>query len=391
MAFPFSRLPACLLLCACLPNDAATRTDDAPRPLDGPVSESPDGYTRIRSVHELPDGRVVLLDYLDRSLFALDLTNGTRAPVSRVGRGPGEYGSPSALHPFRGDSLVLVDGIRFGSVLVIDPRAHTLDMRRTGHDDTDQRLDSYRTAGDTIGHVYAQVALSYRVNGTPAIRLDSAAIERTDLRTQRRDTVARISTQRTAPGMTTATQSMGTQHQPFRARTIPFAVAEEWTALPDGTLAIVSPDPYRITFVDRDGTRTIGPELPVPVLPLSERHKEIWLEQDLRPKRLIEFTSGTPTPLNRIWPSSDPDWPPFLPPFVERGVHGAPDGTVWIQRTAPADSAPTIDVIGRDGHLVQRLALPLHTRLIGVSRTFVYLVRVDDDDLEYLQRWPRPS
>jgi len=356
------------------------------------MMEAPDSYTRISSALELPNGRVLVLDYLDRSLFALDIVQGKRTPVSRVGQGPGEFESPKMLHPFRGDSIVMLDDARFNSVMVVSPEGTPVGLRRTGHEEHNQRFETYRTASDTSGYLYAWVALHRTVNGAHTGRLDSADIERINLQTRQRDTIARISREQMAPGMGTSARAAPTANQPFRRQNIPFLVADQWTALPDGTFVQVAVAPYRVTYVASSGERTVGPELSITPIPVSSRHKEIWREQDMRPKRVLTFTTGVAVAANRFVPLGEPDaWPPYLPPFIDHGVQGAPDGTVWIQRTTEADSAPVVDVIARDGTLMHRLLLPRGTRFISASHRHIYLVRIDEDGLEYLQRWMRPT
>ncbi len=380
------------VLTSCRGDTASRHQEEIPEPLVGSMVEAPHSYTRIASVRELPDGRVLVLDYLDRSLFALDLVQGTRIPVSRTGQGPGEYESPKVLHPFRGDSLVLIDDARFNSVMVLSPQGTPIGLRRTGHEELNKRFEAWRTASDTSGFLYAWVALGDTADGAFALRLDSAAIERIDLQTRQLDTIARISRQQTAPGMTAAAGAAPTANQPFRRQHIPFLVADHWTVLPDGTFALVSVNPYRVTFAGPTGERTVGPELPFTPIPVSTRHQESWRERDMGLKRVLIFTTGAVVAENKQVPLGEPDtWPPYLPPFIDDGVTAAPDGTVWIQRTTEADSAPVVDVIARDGTLRHRLQLPLHTRFIAASHRYIYLVRTDADDLEYVQRWPRPT
>lgn len=385
-------LTAVGMLTACRGDTAWRHREEIPEPLVGSMVEAPHSYTRISSVHELPDGRVLVLDYLDRSLFALDLVQGTRIPVSRTGQGPGEYESPKVLHPFRGDSIVLIDDARFNGVMVLSPQGRPVGLRRTGHGELNKRFESSRTASDTSGYLYAWVALGDTVDGAFALRLDSADIERIDLQTGHLDTIARLSREQTAPSMTVAARAAPTANEPFRRQNIPFLVADHWTVLPDGTFALVSVSPYRVTFEAPSGERTVGPELPFTPIPVSTRHKEVWRERDMGMKRVLIFTTGTVVAANRQVPLGEPDtWPPYLPPFVDDGVTAAPDGTVWIQRTTEADSAPVVDVIARDGTLKHRLRLPLSTRFITASHRFIYLVRIDADDHEYVQRWPRPT
>ena len=60
-------------------------------------------------------------------------------------------------------------------------------------------------------------------------------------------------------------------------------------------------------------------------------------------------------------------------------------------RTRPAgDKIPTYDVFDRTGTLVKKVSLNPSSRVIGFGKGVVYVVRTDEDDLQYLQRYARP-
>ena len=80
-------------------------------------------------------------------------------------------------------------------------------------------------------------------------------------------------------------------------------------------------------------------------------------------------------------------WPSHKPPFLANAATITPDGMLWVLRTRRhTDSIPTYDVFDSQGRLTSRVALPKRTRLAGFGRNTVYLIRTDDDDLQYLQR-----
>jgi hypothetical protein len=45
-------------------------------------------------------------------------------------------------------------------------------------------------------------------------------------------------------------------------------------------------------------------------------------------------------------------------------------------------------VFSREAQLVERVVLPLGSRLLGFGEEVLYLLVRDDDDLEYIQRAP---
>ena len=75
-----------------------------------------------------------------------------------------------------------------------------------------------------------------------------------------------------------------------------------------------------------------------------------------------------------------------MPPFLERALMFSNDGFLWIRRTGPPGQPPTYDVIDRAGDLVQKVVLEKGSRLVGFGNGVVYIARVDQDGLQYLQK-----
>jgi hypothetical protein len=89
--------------------------------------------------------------------------------------------------------------------------------------------------------------------------------------------------------------------------------------------------------------------------------------------------------------SPDMVWPDVKPPFLADAARAADDGSVWVLRTrAHDDPTPTFDVFDREGRVTMRVAIPAGTRLVGFGQSGVYVVRSDEDDLQYLERYAYP-
>ena len=87
-------------------------------------------------------------------------------------------------------------------------------------------------------------------------------------------------------------------------------------------------------------------------------------------------------------PYSEPsEWPEYLPPYALGLPLFSSDGTLWIARAVAAGVAPTFDLINGKGELMERIVLPQRSKLVGFGNGTVYVVRLDDDDLQYLQRY----
>ena len=51
------------------------------------------------------------------------------------------------------------------------------------------------------------------------------------------------------------------------------------------------------------------------------------------------------------------------------------------------ESMTRYDLDGLSGKLLRHVMLPEDTRLVGFGKNSVYLVRIDDDDLQWLERY----
>jgi hypothetical protein len=241
-------------------------------------------------------------------------------------------------------------------------------------------------ASDRTGRLYSQAPpVAVSSDGTQSL-VDSVAIQRWRVGIVP-DTVGfvaiDISRYRLAGSMVTSSPMT------------PFTGISRWAVAPDGRVGVVYPEPYHVVFYSPQGRRTEGPVIPYAPLRVTDRHKQAYRDEAQRPRPAIVQrrgeASGTVT-MTR-WPFREPtDWPDRLPPYLAHAqIQFAPDGMLWVERTLPSpDQPPVFDVIGVGGHVVEQIAVPAGTRLVGFGRTTVYLVRRDDVDLEYLERYPLP-
>ena len=73
----------------------------------------------------------------------------------------------------------------------------------------------------------------------------------------------------------------------------------------------------------------------------------------------------------------------------QRGETRTADDRLWVQRHAPATDGRTHDdVIDRRGVVVARAVVPNAERIVCFGAAWIYVVRKDADDLQYLQRFP---
>jgi hypothetical protein len=90
-------------------------------------------------------------------------------------------------------------------------------------------------------------------------------------------------------------------------------------------------------------------------------------------------------------PPAEEDWPDELPPFLANAAVFAPDGMLWVRRTTAAGEPATYDVIDPAGRVVQKVVLEKRAKLLGFGKSSVYVLRVDEDDLQYVQRYALPA
>ena len=366
------------------------------RTLSTPELEYPEPFSDVVDVRELRNGTVIVVDSRERIIHAVDMKRATATRIGREGGGPGEYRIPLRVFALPGDSSVVHDMGNAGHPLVITPDA------RAGGTLTlpgGSPMLSLRSATDAAGRIYTQVRPGGQSPNGVQLRNDSAGIERFDRATGKRDTLTRVSTLVVSPLIRRAGRGSGAGTgrdggiAAAAGRAIPpFASHDQWAVAADGRIAMVSAEPYRVTFIDGRGTPTRGPVIDVTRVRVDNALKEVWRTERRRPIPSLAFSNGQMTAQSRVPRYQEPgEWPEHLPAFLDRAVAFAPNGMLWVNRAVAAGAPPTVDIIDQTGRVVQRAVLPRQTRLVGFGANSVYLVRIDPDDLLYLQRYSLPS
>jgi hypothetical protein len=343
------------------------------------------GFTRIVAIRELQDGRLVLLDADDRLVYIVSATLTEARQIGRTGDGPGEYRMPSRLLPLGADTTAVLD-THNGRLLTITASAEPgriLDLRFSNGRSTSQPP----SASDLTNRFYARARpVRTSPDGTLEVA-DSVAILRWTLNGQP-DTAAFIADD---------PERYQLRGGLVRSSPItPFEPRPSWTVGADGRIAVVYPDPYHVMLIAPNRNSTEGPALPHEPIRVTEEHKQVHRAEAERPRptmggRINDPQSAAITMIS--WPFREPsEWAEFLPPFLVNAViQFDPDGNLWVERTTPSPSDSRYDIIGRDGSLRHVVHLPAGTRLLGFGPRSLYVVRRDDVDLEYLDRYARPT
>ena len=367
---------------------AATRAQVQTHVLTRPEAEHPESFTRIRGVRELGDGRVLVLDLQERSVQLIDLGTGRAERVGRVGKGPGEYSLPVGLIPLAGGSFGIVDEAA-RRILVVLPDGK---IGRTFRPELPAAVEgddweAHLREADERGRLYAPGRVYRTVSGVLAGN-DSVPIVRWTPGQPGADILTWLRKQ----GTTVTGSTRGRAHV-ISIGDNPFAAQDEWAVSADGRIAIADPIAYRILWTDPAGRRTAGPSIPFTPLKFTEAHKQEWRAQQRDGVAIVGGDDGNVSmrPVRPGHKEPEPKWPDYLPPFLRNALKFAPDGKLWVRRTGPAGTPFTYDIIDAAGRVAQRVVLPKHTQLMGFGANgAIYLVRTDDDGLEYLQRYRIP-
>lgn len=161
----------------------------------------------------------------------------------------------------------------------------------------------------------------------------------------------------------------------------PLGVGDQALLFPDGWIATVYVEPYRVEWRSQNGAVVRGQSLPHTPQPLNDRLKQLAVDDRWhRP--------GSTAPKFRL--DDFPAWPAVLPPFLKDALLALPDGKIAIIRTALGGQPRQYDIVDRQGKLSGVLRLPPNERVMGFGARSVYVVATDSDGLETLRRHPWP-
>jgi hypothetical protein len=220
---------------------------------------------------------------------------------------------------------------------------------------------------------------------------DSSPVFRYDRATKKTDTLGYV--------WNGASASVSGNRNQMRIQigTKPFAASDEWGVLPDGRVAVVRAQQYRVDVLGGP-SMVRGAVQNVPSIAVTDADKAEWREQRKRATPVMisrvegpggaRTQAGAPPQVSVAEPS---EWPATKGPFVTGTMLVAPNGTTWVQRSRKAgDKVPVYDVFNASGALVDRISLPAEQRVVGFGNGTVYTARRDSDDLQYLQRHRMP-
>ena len=357
------------------------------------TGEAAEPFSNVVAVEELPDGRVVVTDAKERTLSIVSFQTGEVRQLGRNGNGPNEY--TTAIHLFRGrgDTLYLFDfsarrmlritpaGTLAGTVPIDISVADTL----PGETPKGNRIVAGVRYRDVAGRVYYEV--SYLETTRRGVHPDRY-LARYDPETKASAIVAPL--RAWYPG----------QSSRWRA---PFMYQDVWAVAPDGRVARVVPVDYHVEWYQDGALVARGPTVPVIPVRVSDEDRRAWYTARAQQGAAGATMTGPPQPPGQERERANPprtpgftdaDFPRVKPPFVEefagRSALISGDGQLWVTRAGAWDAKTSIvDVFDGSGRLVRRVTIPATHRVAGFGREAVYLVRTDDDGLQWLERYAR--
>lgn len=347
-----------------------------------PVADSfPYEFTRIRSVRELSDGRLLVSDAF--GLYVTDWRRDSTRVLGRQGEGPNEYRTPLDLWAFRGDSTLFTDDGTYRTFLLVGDRfvdTHTaqeplnrhLGVAFAGMDHAGRRL----SLTDVNAARVRQMRRDRRRE--PAVP-ESAFVLLGHFPSNRIDSVAKVAVhthvrRERAP----RTDPAGVPHRLPN----PLAVDEQAVLFPDGWIAIARLDPYRVDWIAPRGSVVRGAPIDTEPQRADERERLAAID------RMYPRDDG-PRP---FLPEDFPPWPEFVPAFTAvHALMAAPNGHLLVHRMPTARGADNrYDLIDRTGRRTRQLVIPDNARLMGFGAGVVYVVTKDANDLERLWKHPWP-
>lgn len=358
------------------------RFDTPSHRLDEPSSE-------ISQAVVLNDGRVLILDRIESTVYAISPTLSERTVFARTGSGPGEVRAAERFlrHP---DGRIYITDIANTRLVVFDAAGQPMSdplWAGTATCPAGRPISATRVSAVDAQDRFFSMASPIRTlaDGSREIAAESAILAWSTRCTA--DTIAYvpavIPNEPALVGNAVVSRSRE-PHQP-----VPFEARPQWTLTSDGRVAVVTPEPYEVHLF-KDGTRVSRTSVPHAPVAVTEAHKARWRTEAAAPQRAIMLRrDGGVNVTRRARAVTEPDrWPATLPPFLASALLAGPDGSVWVRRTTPVGARAQYDVIGSDGELAMRVSFPANVRVVALSTNGVFAAERDDDDLEYLVGYP---
>lgn len=342
-----------------------------------PVASIAEPFTKISGVRELSPTLAIVTDNMEAKVVAADFARGAVKQIGGKGRGPNEYQYPSPPIPAP-DGAYIFDTFQKRAIVV--GRNGAIVAMKMLPDDA--RLSQVRGA-DAQGRFYFEGSEFDPNTGRFA---DSLPVVRWDPATNKVESIARV-----WGGGRVIIQRGGSPASLAREIT-PFPHLDAWAVYPDGHLALLRHEPFRIDRVSANGAVTRGAPVPVQAINVTATERAWYRERNTPGRMTAGMIGGGAGPQSAGPQWEDAHFPPTMPPFIAADVIASPDGQLWVPRSfTSSDKTRRYDIYDGDGKTIGSATLRPNARVVGFGAKSVYVARVNpDDDLVYLDKYSRP-
>jgi streptogramin lyase len=321
--------------------------------------------THVSAARELSDGRIVVTNQAPPSVLLIDPATGAVSPVGEAGGGEQRYARPGGLYSGPAGATWLIDRGQT-RLFTISPTGHLQGSRSIARRGFSSSSDADRDLQqvDARGLVYFEEGQNrFAQLGTAA---PDVSLMRFDAEAQKGEMIAQIRKPeaRSVPGGDNVVYS----------REVIGSPADGWGVAPDGGVAIVRAEPYRVEWHAPGGKVVRGPVVAFTPVPMTDADKERYKAMGRGRGPSIGRVGEARADGSRL----EMMFAATKPPFAPENVVVSPAGQVWVQRTTAADVTDVVyDVFDSSGKRVDRVKLPEGSRVVGFGSSSI-LVRFKD-------------
>jgi len=357
--------------------------------FNAPSHRLEEASSEISQAVVLQDGRVLVLDRIESTVYAVSSSLHERTVFVREGSGPGEVRAAERIlrHP---DGRVYITDIANTRLVVFDAAGKPISdplWAGTATCAAGRPISATMVSAVDAQDRFFSMAPPIRTlaDGSREIASASAILAWSTRCTA--DTVAYVPAVIPNEPALIGNAVVSQSREPHRP--VPFEARPQWVLTFDGRVAVVTPEPYEVQIF-KDGTRVSSTRLSHAPVAVTDAHRARWRTEAAAPQRAIMLgRDGGVDVVRRARAVTEPDrWPATLPPFLASALLAGRDGSVWIRRTTPVGARAQYDVMGRDGALALRVNFPANVRVVALSASGIFAAERDEDDLEYLVRYP---
>jgi len=324
----------------------------------------------------------VLTEDKDNRIAVADFNTGAVRTLGRAGDGPGEYRAVGRLWDVGGDSTFMSVPYRRRWLLL---HRDSIVRTYTGQLPVILAIGSEIVRGaDARGNVLT-IAPMVRTPGKPFSMPDSFVYIRSNRASLKADTVLKTVNSDKNMSVEGGARAAGPGPPPEkRIYHVSLKARDQLAMFTDGVVAVLRGNPFRVDWC-------VAPGKPCTIGPLQENDSRAWTDADKGAYLKVMNGLGAWPPTENV--DQTVGWPDKLPAFASPG---GPDeanfwatrsGNVVVERVPTAkDTLLLYDVINRNGQLVARVSVPPAHRVVGFGAKSVYVVHVDGDNIQRLQR-----